>query len=850
MAVTDDLLDGSRGVAEPAGDLVLECRAICKRFPGLLALDHVDLEVRRGEVHALLGQNGAGKSTLVKILTGVYTCDEGSIRVDGQEVRVSNPADAEARGIAIVHQDPHLVPLFDVTRNAFLGREITGPGGWMDLSAMRRATAETLQRVGADFGPDTLIRDLSIAQREQVAIATALIHNPKVLILDEPTASLSNSEIERLFGIIRSLQAQAVTIIYISHHLDEIFQIANRITVLRDGKKTGTLAVENCSRSEIIRLMVGRDLRQLYPKEELAIGETILEIRNLTQGRAVHGVTLTVRRGEILGIAGLVGAGRTETALTLFGALSRSGGEVVLAGKRVHPRTPRAAKELGFALIPEDRRNEGLITGLSVGDNLTLANLRKWATLGFIRKRKERAEAGSLIETLKIATTGLAQQTFSLSGGNQQKVVIGRWLTGNAQVFIFDEPTTGVDVGSKVEIYKQMTEVARKGAAVIFISSDFEELHGMCDRVAVMARGRVVKELTRGEATLQDMLYWATGGAEVSEREAAPAEARAHISPLRRWSRWLSRWGTLAGMVAALLVLGFSAPGFFAPTNLLDVLKQGSILTLIAFGLTTVLIAGGFDMSAGAVSQCTSNLAAGLIIRGLGTAAALAVGSAAGLVIGLFNAILVVGLRMPPFVATLGTMFVLMGGTLAFNKGQALTIHDRPGFVFLGQGYLGPIPFVLVVVGIVLLVLHFFLKRTRPGQHMYAVGGSLQAARLRGLSQTRALVLAFALGGLVTGFSGVVQAAYSYGASALATGTDFLISALAASFLGSTLSRTGELDVMGTTVAAMFIASVGNGLILSGVSNLALPGIQGAILILSILFGVLHKREIGQVTIL
>ncbi len=478
-------------VSESSNDIALECRGLCKTFPGVLALDHVDFSVRRGEIHALVGQNGAGKSTLVKILTGVYVLDEGVILIDGQPVKIARPQDAESHGVAIIHQDQQLVPQFDVTRNVYLGHEIVGKQGLLDFAAMRQATQEALDKVGALFSPDDLIRDLGVAQREQVAIAAALLLNPSLLILDEPTASLSNKDVERLFEIIRGLRDHGVTIIYISHHLDEVFQLVDRITVLRDGKLVNTMPIESTSRAEIIRSMVGRDLQHLYPKEDVAIGEPLLEVKNLQQGDMVHGVDLTVHAGEILGVAGLVGAGRTNMALAIFGALERSGGEVYLAGKPTTPHSPREAKRLGFALIPEDRRNEGLVTDMSVRENLTLTNLTAWSKWGALKLREEKSVAAELVERLQIATPGLNQLTRNLSGGNQQKVVIGRWLTGKAKVFIFDEPTTGVDVGSKVEIYKQMTDLARRGAAVLFISSDFEELLGMSDRIAVMLKGRV-----------------------------------------------------------------------------------------------------------------------------------------------------------------------------------------------------------------------------------------------------------------------------------------------------------------------------------------------------------------------
>jgi ABC-type sugar transport system ATPase subunit/ribose/xylose/arabinose/galactoside ABC-type transport system permease subunit len=831
--------------AQPA--YALECHGVRKLFPGVVALEGVDLGVRRAEIHALVGQNGAGKSTLVKVLTGVYPPTEGEVRIDGRAIRMASPADAEAAGVVIVHQDQQLVGAFDATRNIFLGRELTRHG-LLDYSRMQAQSQDLLDRIGANFSAAALARDISVAQRELVAIAAALLREPKVLILDEPTASLSNAEADMIFAIVRRLRDSGVAVIYISHYLDEVFDLVDRITVLRDGRLVSTAAVAETTRERVIDQMVGRSLGQLYPKEAVSLGGPVLAVEGLSQGRAVNNASLSIRSGEILGLAGLLGAGRTELAMTLVGALNRSGGKVTLAGKPSSPGSPREARRQGFALIPEDRRHEGLITDLTVRENLSLPYLEKLARLGLLRLGLERAAARELIARLRIAPPNPRALARNLSGGNQQKVVIGRWLLGDARLFIFDEPTTGVDVGSKVEIYRQMTAAARNGAAVLFISSDFEELVGMCDRIAVMRKGVIVATHPVAKLDAARVMILATGAAAKAAdgpREPAATTRR----PRRDLNALLSRWGTIAGMAIVFAAIGAMAPNFLSPANLLDVLKQGSLLAFVALGLTSALIAGGFDMSAGAVAQLAANLAAGAILKGFGTAVALGAGMAAGLATGLVNAMLVLIFRMPPFVATLGSMFVVMGLTLLYNRGQALTLYDQPVFFALGQGSAGPVPVISIVLAGVLIALHVLFKHTRAGLRMYAVGQNLAAARIRGVDRRRAVTSSFLTGGAVLGLSGVVLASYSYGASAAATAFDFLIGALAAAFLGASLSRTGELDMIGATVAALFLASLSNGLVLLGVSNLALPGIQGAVLILSILLGVIGKRGIGQVTI-
>lgn len=493
----------------PHPEIILECKGITKKFPGTVALDQVDFQVVRGEVHALVGQNGAGKSTLVKVITGVYTHDGGEIHMNGQPVRLARPQDAERVGIAIIHQDQQLVPQFDVKRNIFLGREYKKLG-FLDFGRMRAETQRVLEAIHVDFGPDVLIRDLSVGQREQVAIASALLKQPKILILDEPTASLSRKEVEELFGIIRSLKEQGVTIIYISHHFDEIFEISDRITVLRDGKNVATRQIHDCNKKEVIEIMVGRELSQLYPKKEIATGETLLEVRDLQYADKLHQINLALRSGEIVGIAGILGSGIADLAKCLFGIEKISAGEVLIDGKPAALSSPAGAKDCGIALIPEDRRTEGLVSGMTIKENLSLSFTEKFGKKGFLRESVEQKLAKGVADRLKVKATGVQQTVDTLSGGNQQKVVIGRWLFGNSRIFIFNQPTTGVDVGSKVEIYNVMTELAQNGAGILVISQDFEELLGMCDRILVLAGGTITKTFAYGEATEQDILQYAT----------------------------------------------------------------------------------------------------------------------------------------------------------------------------------------------------------------------------------------------------------------------------------------------------------------------------------------------------
>ena len=493
-------------------NILLECRGINKSFFSNKVLQDINLKVEKATVHALLGQNGAGKSTLVKIITGVYSKDSGDVILDGETLSLHSPQDAEKSGIAIIHQDQQLVPYFDVTRNAFVGSEIVKPSGRLDFKQMRQRVVEQLEFIRADFDADRQISTLTVGQREQVAIISALIKNPRLLILDEPTASLSSKEIRRLFEIIRILRDKGVTIIYISHHLDEIFEITDRISVLRDSRVVGTLDTKGASRHDIVTMMIGQELKDFYPKEPAEIGNVVLKVEDLRQGKLVNGVSFELRRGEILGFSGLVGAGRTETMLTLYGTESDYTGSAWIDGKPYKPRSPLHARRSGFALIPEDRRNEGVVMDMSIVENLSLANTEIWARHGILSRKLEREGSRSLIQSLAIKCTDIFQKVSDLSGGNQQKVVIGKWMTADAKIYIFDQPTTGVDVGAKTEIYRHMMRLAKQGCGVIFISSENEELIGICDRILVMAKGRVVANVPVAEATEHQLLSYATGG--------------------------------------------------------------------------------------------------------------------------------------------------------------------------------------------------------------------------------------------------------------------------------------------------------------------------------------------------
>lgn len=493
-------------------ELVLELKGIAKRFPGVLALDGVDLELRAGEVHCLLGENGAGKSTLMKILAGAQPMDSGRILLGGAAVDIQSPHHAQTLGISMIYQEFNLCPHLNVAENIFLGREPRL--GWTPFIDWRKLYGDAravLSRIGVDLDLRMPVRECSVAQQQMVEIAKALSFNSKIIVMDEPSATLTGHELKALFALIRDLKRQGIGLIYISHRLDEVFEIGDRVTVMRDGKRIDTRAIGDLTRDEIIRMMVGRDLTEEFPKEIFPKGEEILRAEGLSRAGAFSNVSLRLHRGEIVGITGLVGAGRTEVARALFGADPIEGGTIHLNGNRLTLRSPMHAIREGIGLLTEDRKQQGLVLGMTVRENTTLANLKSLAWGPFVNRRAERAAAEKYVGELHIKTPSIDQVTQNLSGGNQQKVVLAKWLFTESKVLIFDEPTRGIDVGAKVEIYKLMNELVRRGAGVLMISSELPEILGMCDRILVMHEGRIAGELARSEATQEAIMRLATG---------------------------------------------------------------------------------------------------------------------------------------------------------------------------------------------------------------------------------------------------------------------------------------------------------------------------------------------------
>ncbi len=510
-------------------EALLELSHISKAFPGVKALNDVQFDMRPGEVHALLGENGAGKSTLIKIISGVHRPDSGEMRFDGKPIQFNNPREAQALGIATIYQELSLYPELTVAENIFMGHAPRNRFGMVDWGAMRREARTILDSLDIrDMDVNRKVGTMTVGNRQRVEIAKALSQNARILIMDEPTAALTEADVQRLFGIVRLLRERGVGIIYISHRLEEVFILADRVTVLRDGQYVATKEVKDTNHDELISMMVGRTIDNLFPKLEATIGQPVLEVHNVVRRPLTRGVSLTVRAGEIVGLAGLVGSGRSELAQVIFGMTPAESGEITVLGKTAAIRSPIQAMKLGIAYVPEDRGTQGLVRQMRIRENVSLAVLRQMVNGPFVDSRGERTLARSMIDQLRIRATGTEQIVNKLSGGNQQKVVVSKWLASKPKLLIMDEPTRGVDVGAKAEIHRLLSELAQQGLAILMISSELPEILGMSDRILVMREGKLVAEFSRAEATQENVV-----AAMVSDRNASAddmnAKARAEI---------------------------------------------------------------------------------------------------------------------------------------------------------------------------------------------------------------------------------------------------------------------------------------------------------------------------------
>jgi rhamnose transport system ATP-binding protein len=849
------------------GDVVLSLREATKAFGGTVALREVSLELRAGEVLALLGENGAGKSTCVKLMSGLFRPDSGQVVLDGRAVQFRSPLDALQLGVAVVHQHPGLFSDLSVAENIFIGHMPITRSRRIDRAEIRVQTRALLETLGLSCDPDQPLSGLRSSEQQIVEIARALSTNARVLILDEPTAALSQREVDRLFIIVDQLRARGVAMMFVSHRMDEIYRIADRVAVLRDGRHVATEPVAALSLERAVHLMVGRTLESLYPNRRAASGAEVLAITGLSRAGAFEDVSLTVHAGEIVGLGGLVGSGRTEVARVLFGIDRPTRGSIRLDGREVSFDQPSDAMAGGIAYVSEDRLGQSLVMDAGILFNATLPTIARATIAGLISSEKELSLVRTQLERLRLRFKSFDQPVRTLSGGNQQKIVLAKWLATKPRLLILDEPTQGVDVQTKAEVHALIADLAAQGLAILLISSELPELLGMSDRIVVLREGQVRAELTRDEATQERILLAATDATVVAHRaETRIADPERSGTPVPANGGGLpelpssidSRAGATfrqlfahreLGLVAAIaaIVIPVAAinPRILSAPNLTALFMDAALLMIVAAAQMLVIVTRNIDLSVASVIGLAAYGSAHAL-QGhpdLSVSVALVLAGGVGLACGLINGAVVTLGRVPAIVVTLGTMAVFRGIDSLWTGGRQISADQVPQ-VWLdltGARFMGVPSLVLIALGL-MLVIGFVLHYLPIGRELFAIGSNPDGAELIGIRVRRRVLGAFAVAGILAGIDGGLWASrYATVDARVATG--FELTVIAAVVVGGVAIRGGAGTILGVALGALTLLVIRNGLILTRIDPLWLQGVYGLVILVAITIDALVTRR-------
>lgn len=818
MAVPISQRKRGRSEGSDADAPVFEARGIWKAFPGVQALKDASFQGSPGHIHGLIGENGAGKSTLVRIVAGIHQADRGELLMNGSPLEIATPHEAIGLGISMVHQDTRLAPDLDAAHNIWLGREPTGRI-LIDRTELYRATHELLEIFDLPIDARLPIHELSAAQRQAVEIARALSLDAKLLILDEPTSALSVREVAKLFEVLRQVRERGVCVIFVSHRLPEVFEITDSVTVMKDGEVVGTVETEDTDEAELVRMMVGRPVDVVFPDKRHAGGAPTLSVAGLTSGEAFADVDLVVRPGEIVGLGGIEGNGQRELCRALFGLQPITDGTITIDGVQVDVRDPRRAIDAGVVYVSNDRHGEGLMLPLSVAHNIGLPTLESRARGSIIDRPAEGKAVATVIDEFGIKTSSPAAVVKELSGGNQQKVAVGRWTLAHPRVVVLDEPTQGVDVGSKLELYDRIRRLADSGVGVLLLSSDLIELIGLSDRIVVLSHGRVVSEVSGDDATEEAIV-----GAAVTATRASREAEEAIVESMRSRTavaRWLDRWRTPSVLAVAIALAALFAtsqsPFFLTSANLGNLAFQVVPLALVVAGQVRVMLLGGIDLSIGSTMSLSAAVASFLIARDPpgGLALGILVCLAVGVAVGLANGAMIRFLRIPDLVVTLASLFMV--------NGLALMVRPSPGgsisaiFSAAVMYRVGPVPVAAAAALLLYFLYEVNLLRTRSGIRLYATGSSGDAAFTSGVNIDRVRMRAYVFSGTMAALGGLLLAS-RMGSGDPQAGTAFTLASVTAAVIGGVSLFGGRGTATGALMGAIIVVGIQNVLNLMHVS--------------------------------
>ncbi|HEY1864349.1 MAG TPA: ATP-binding cassette domain-containing protein, partial [Roseiarcus sp.] len=791
------------------GDVAAGLVSATKRFGGVIAIRDVTFDLVAGEVLALLGENGAGKSTCIKLLAGVYQPDAGAVLIDGRPAESWSPLEASRRGIAVMHQHPGLFGDLSVYENIFLGHMPRNRLRGVDDDRMRKLTSELLDVVGLSCRPERLLKELRTSEQQLIEIVRALSVDARVLIMDEPTAALSQREVERLFGVVSSLKAHGVAMMFVSHRMEEIYRVADRIAVLRDGRLIGMRPTGEIERDEAVRMMVGRPLSTIYPQRRSSPGPIVLEATGISRDGAFTDISFVVHAGEVVGLGGLVGSGRTEVARVLFGIDRPTAGEIKVAGEPAAFSDPSEAMARGVAYVSEDRLGQSLVMDFSILANASLPTIDRATFAGLVRRQSELALVEPHLQRLRLKFLKFDQPVKTLSGGNQQKVVLSKWLAANPQLLILDEPTQGVDVQSKAEVHAMIAELAAQGLAIILISSELPELIGMCDRIVVLREGRQTATFTRAEADAELVIRAATDAdadliQEGRRHEPAADDGDGTAFLIRRvFAR--REIGLVCAMASVVIPVTLINPRMISGENLTAIAMDAALLMIVAIGQMLVMLTRNIDLSVASVIGLSAYGAASFmhnhttspVLFGVGVASLLGLGC------GLLNGAVVTLGGVPSIVVTLGSLAIFRGLVSFWAGGRQISADQVPqAWLDMTSARVLGVPSVVLIAIAALVAIGAILRRRASGREIYAIGSNPDGAALIGIRTTLLVLGVFAAAGLLAGFDGALWAS-RYATIDARVAMGFELTVIASVVVGGVAIRGGAGSVFGVALGAL-----------------------------------------------